>query len=385
MLRNRAPITNRILARRQRAVPQSRPVRVLIVAPSLDIVGGAATQAAMFGRCLQREPALTVESLATNPRLPGPFRRLQAIKYLRTVLTSAFYIAHLLVRVQSHDVIHIFSGAHTSFLISTTPAIAAARAFGKPTVVHYHSGEADLHMRRWRRTAVPTIRSVDALVVPSQYLVNQFGRHGISAQLITNIFELERYRFRGPRPLRPVFLSTRQLEPYCNVGCVLRAFALIQERVRDARLIVAADGPERQKLEALARELGLAQTEFIGWVNPDRAAELYSAAEIYLNGSDHRDNVPISIVEAFATGLPVVSTDVAGIPEMVRNGETGMLVPGNDHRALAASALALLGNAELASKLVRNARNECSLFTWPQVRDQWLALYRDLRSARVKV
>jgi L-malate glycosyltransferase len=383
MRRNRAPVTNPILARHHRAGPQSRPIRVLIVAPSLDIVGGAATQAAMFGRCLQGEPALRVASLATNPQLPGPLRRLQAIKYLRTILTSAIYIAQLLVRVRNHDVIHIFSAAHTSFLISTTPAIVVARAFGKATVVHYHSGEADLHLRRWRRTAVRTIRRVDALVVPSQYLVNQFARHGVSARLITNIFELERYRFREPRPWRPVFLSTRQLEPYCNVGCVLRAFALIQERIRDARLIVAGDGRDREKLETLARELRLTRTEFIGWVDPDQAADMYSAAEIYLNGSDHRDNVPISIVEAFATGLPVVSTDVAGIPEIVRNGETGMLVPADDHRALAASALALVGNRELASTLSRNARNECSLFTWPQVRDQWLALYRDLCSARV--
>lgn len=361
-------------------MPPSTPVRVLIVAPSFDILGGQSTQAATLRERLSTEAAVEVSFLATNPRLPGLLRRLRSVKYLRTLLTSAVYAAQLLARAPGQDVIHVFSAAHTSFVISTTPAILIAKGFGKATILHYHSGEADLHLRRWRRTAAPTMRLADAIVVPSCYLVDQFAGHGFSARLISNVIEPDRFQFRERRPLTPVFLCNRQLQPYCNVACVLRAFALVQARASDARLIIAADGSDRGELEALARELGLSHTEFIGWVPPDRAAELYASAEIYLNGSDHRDNIPISILEAFASGLPVVSTDVAGISELVHSGETGMLVPADDHQQLAASALALLANPELASRLALGARLECSRFTWPAVREQWLALYRTLGS-----
>jgi glycosyltransferase involved in cell wall biosynthesis len=158
------------------------------------------------------------------------------------------------------------------------------------------------------------------------------------------------------------------------VACILRGFAVIQEVVDDARLIVAADGEERPKLERLAAELELKGTEFIGWVDADEIGELYSSADIFLNTSAF-DNIPISIVEAFASGLPVVSTDVAGISELVTNGETGMLVPDDDHRQLAAAALAVLDDRALASKLAHNAQRECSRFTWPAVRERWLELY----------
>ena len=183
--------------------------------------------------------------------------------------------------------------------------------------------------------------------------------------------------------LRPVFLSNRQLQPYCNVACVLRAFALVQAQVAGARLIVAADGIERPALEALAVRLGLRQAEFIGFVHPDKAPELYSSADVYLNSSDHRDNVPVSILEAFASGLPVCSTDVAGISELVRSGETGMLVPPDDHERLAAVALALLAEPDRASSLARHAHSECSRFVWSELRESWLALYRGPAPHRV--
>jgi glycosyltransferase involved in cell wall biosynthesis len=347
----------------------------MIVAPSFDILGGHSTQAAALCELLGGEEGIEVSLLAINPRLPGVLRRLQSIKYLRTLVTSALYLAQLLRRTREHDVIHIFAAAHTSFLIAATPAILIARLMRKTTILHYHSGEADLHLRRRRRTAPRTMRLADAIVVPSRFSAEQFAAHDITTRLIPNVVVLDRFPFRERRPHKPVFLSNRRLEADSNVACVLRALALVQERHPNARLIVAGDGPERPALEALARELGLRGTRFVGWVAPGRAAELYGSADIYLNGSAEPDNVPISILEAFASGLPVVSTDVSGIPELVEAGETGLLIGGNDHRRLAASALALLDDPALAARIATNARRACSRFSWPAVREQWLELY----------
>ena len=316
-------------------------VRVLIVAPSLGILGGQAVQAARLLARLRAEPSLEVAFLPVNPRLPGLFGRLQQVKYVRTVLTSVAYVASLLWRVRSFDVIHVFSASYTSFVIAPTPAILVAKLYGKKIVLNYRSGEAADHLARWRRTALPTIRLVDAVAVPSGYLVDVFARFNLRARSIFNFVETERFRFRPRRPLRPVFLSNRNLEPLYNVGCILRAFAIVQRRVPDATLTIAGDGSQRAALEQLARELDLRNTEFVGRVEQERMPDLCERADIYLNSSDI-DNMPGSIIEAYAAGLPVVTTDAGGIPYILADGETGLMVGRGDHEALAAAALRLL-------------------------------------------
>src|SRR5258708_3565189 len=86
--------------------PGSVPLRVLIVAPSMDILGGQAVQAARLMKRLREEPSLEIGFLPINPRLPGILRKLQSIKYVRTVVTSMMYCATLLARVGQYDVVH---------------------------------------------------------------------------------------------------------------------------------------------------------------------------------------------------------------------------------------------------------------------------------------
>jgi glycosyltransferase involved in cell wall biosynthesis len=355
----------------------ARPLRVLIVAPSLDILGGQAVQAARLLARMREDERLEVAFQPINPRLPGALGRLQRIKYVRTIVTSLLYIAMLAARTGRYDVIHIFSASYFSFLLAPTPAILIARLYGKKIVLNYRSGEAEDHLRRWRRTAIPTLRMASAIAVPSGYLVEVFSRFGLVARPISNIVETDRFRFRERKPLRPVFLSNRNLEPMYNVGCTLRAFALIQQAYPGARLTVAGDGSERGQLEKLAAELGLRNIEFTGRIAPEDMPVLYDAADIYLNSSDI-DNMPGSIIESFAAGLPVVTTDAGGIPHIVADGETGLLVGRGDHHRMAAMAIRLLEDPELATRIISQAREDCGKYSWPAVRGRWINLYYEL-------
>ncbi len=361
---------------REDAAGAGRPLRVLVVAPSLAILGGQAVQAARLLEGLRREPLLEVGFLPINPRLPAPLRWMQAIKYVRTIVTSLAYVLTLLVRVPGYDLLHVFSASYFSFLLAPTPAILIAKLYGKKIVLNYHSGEAEDHLARWP-SAARTLRLADALVVQSNYLVEVFARHRLAARAIPNHLERTATRFRERTPLRPVFLSNRNLEPHYNVGCVLRAFAVIQKQIADARLTVVGDGSQRAELEALARELDLRDTEFLGLVKPDEMAELYNSADIFLNGS-LIDSMPISILEAFAGGLLVVTTDAGGIPWMVRDKETGLIVRRGDYQAIAEAALQLLRDEKLAARLAANARLEVEKYSWPRVRDEWLKVYGEV-------
>lgn len=357
------------------------PVRVLIVAASLDILGGQAVQAERLVRHLQTEPSLQVSFLPINPRLPGKLRALQSIKYVRTLTTSILYWFNLLKQVRKYDVIHIFSASYLSFLIAPTPAILVSKLYGKRIVLNYHSGEAEDHLRRWRRSTIPILNLADKVVVPSDYLVKIFSNFGIDAYAIFNVIDLDKFDFRERAPLRPLFLSNRNLEAHYGVDCLLRAFARIQQEVPEAALTVVGDGSEREALEKLKVELDLRQTSFTGRVEHEEIHQHYSSSDVYLNAS-RIDNQPLSILEAFACGLPVVTTDAGGIPYIVTDGETGFLVRVGDCEALADRALELLAHQNTAIRMAHRARAECVKYTWEVVREQWLDMYQSLAQDR---
>ena len=369
------------LESRELAKPSENPrgvstrVRVCIVAPSLDILGGQAVVAQRLMDRLKTDPSLDISFVPHNPRLPGPLRFLQRVKYVRTVVTSIVYLSMLLRRLRDQDVVHVFSASYWSFILAPTPAVLVARLYGKRVILNYRSGEALDHLSRWPRTSLPILRLADLIVVPSGYLVDVFSRFGLVAKSIFNFVEVERIPYRRRARLRPVFLSNRNFEAHYNVACVLRAFAAIQSRVPQATLIVAGDGPQRDQLHALAKELGLANVTFLGQVPPQRMTALYDEADVYLN-APNIDNMPNSVVEAFAAGLPVVTSRAGGIPYIVQHESNGLLTDCDDAEGLASSALRLLSDSELATRLSDRARADVlSKYTWAAVHNQWRSAY----------
>jgi len=348
-----------------------------MVAPSLDILGGQAVQAARLLERFKHEPSLTVDFLPINPRLPGVLRKLQRIKYVRTVVTSIAYVFSLLLRVYKYDIVHVFSASYFSFVIAPTPAILIGKLYRRKVLLNYHSGEAEDHLQRWQRTAIPTIRLADIVIVPSEYLVTVFQQFGLSAKPIYNLIDTDKFRFRDRNPLRPVFLSNRNLEAHYGVDRVLRAFKIIQHKNPEAMLTIIGDGTQRQNLEELATEIQLRNTTFRGQVDPTRIAETYDEADIYLNGSEI-DNQPLSLLEAFACGLPIVTTDAGGIPYIVTDGKTGMVVPRGDYVQMAERVFSLFANPANTKQMIELGRLECRKYSWDAVRDGWLDVYQSL-------
>ena len=364
------------------ASPKSKTpvIKVLLAAPSLQIIGGQSRQAVRLMDLFRDDPNVRITFLPHNPQLPGVLGWLQRIKYLRTVLTTIAYCLLLLIRIPGNDIVHIFSASYYSYLFCVAPAILVGKLYGKKVILNYRSGEAEDHLQNWR-TAIPTIKLADTIVTPSGYLVDVFARFNLKARFIFNIVELDRFNYRERKSLRPVFLTSRLLEPLYNVPCVLRAFSLIQKQYPEASLTVAADGWLRPQLERLAAQLGLDNTRFIGFVPFADMPNLYDSADVYLTATDI-DNMPSSVTECMASGLNVVTTVGGGaIPYIMTNEETGIVVKSNDHEALAAGALRLLAEPDYAARLARNAREASKRFRGVAIKEQWLGLYRELLKA----
>jgi glycosyltransferase involved in cell wall biosynthesis len=296
---------------------------------------------------------------------------------MRTAANLPGYIGQLLARVPRYDIVHVFSASLWSYALWTLPAILAARLWRKRLIVNYRDGRAAEHVTTWR-TALPTLRMADAIVCPSGYLVDVFRDFGLPARSIFNILDFGQFHYRDRAPLRPRFLTNRILEPLYNVECILRAFALVQRQRSDATLTIAHDGASRPALERLARDLALHATTFLGTVDYARVPALYDDADLYVT-TPYADCMPGSLLECFASGLPVIATRVGGIPYILSHGETGWLIEPDDHEGLAAAALRLIEDPDLSRSLTARARVEVRKYAWDGgVREQWLNLYEEL-------
>jgi len=351
---------------------------VLLLAPSTRILGGQSLQAARLHRKFQGEPGVDASLIAYDPDLPKALRWIEDVPYVRTVVRTSMYLLQLVRALPRFDVVHAFSASFWSFLINPAPAVVAARLMGRPCIVNYRSGEAPIHLAKRRWMAKPLLRLASVIVVPSAYLGEIFSRYQLTTHTIPNTVDLERFTFRERGPVEPRLLSNRALEPLYNVECVIRAFALVQARRPDASLVIAGDGSERARLERVVSDLALNHVQFAGALPAANMAEAYDSADILVS-TPVLDNMPNSLVEAFAAGIPIVASNVGGVPYIVRQGETGLLVPSNDPTATAGAVLRLLEEPALARRLSVDGRRECEArYTWPAARNAWLGLYAQL-------
>ncbi|MBI4609210.1 MAG: glycosyltransferase family 4 protein [Candidatus Rokubacteria bacterium] len=343
-----------------------------LVAACLDILGGQGIQARALLENL-RNDRYKVTFVPINPPFPRGLRWIRRCPYVRTLLNQALYLPRL-VRLRRADVVHILSASYWSFLLAPAPAILAGRMLGKRVVLNYHSGEAEDHLARWGVLVHPWLALVDELVVPSEYLRGVFARHGYRARVIPNVVDTSHFGYRERMPLRPRLLSTRNLEPYYRVDVTIEAFALLKARYPDATLTVAGYGSAEGRLRRLAASIGTPGIRFVGRIEPPAMPGLYGGADIFVNSSI-LDNQPVSVLEAFAAGLPVVSTAAGDLANLVRDGETGLTVPPEDPAAMALAIAALLEEPDRARSLARRARQEVEKHTWPHTREAWAAVY----------
>jgi glycosyltransferase involved in cell wall biosynthesis len=352
-------------------------LRVAVVAPTLDILGGQSVQANRLIHEWRHDPEVVAWLVPVNPKPPRLLQWMTRVKYLRTIVTELTYLPLLVRELRRADVVHVFSASYTSFLLAPLPALLVARGLERPVVLNYRSGEAPDHLQR-SAIARRFMAQADN-IVPSQFLVDVLAGFSIRATPIPNTVDQERFRFRERRPLRPHLLSTRNLDYPYNVACTLRAFHIVQRRRPEATLTLVGNGAHEPALRRLSADLGLRGVTFAGRVAPEEIAKYYAANDIYVQSPDI-DNMPTSVIEAFASGLPVVSTDAGGVRVLVAPGEQGLLAPVDDHAALAGHVLRLLDEPDFARELARNACAACAAYTWPAVRSQWLGAYRSALS-----
>jgi glycosyltransferase involved in cell wall biosynthesis len=168
--------------------------------------------------------------------------------------------------------------------------------------------------------------------------------------------------------------------PQKGFDVLLQAFAKSNPDSHD--LLLAGDGPDRAALEALTTQLGLSkQVHFLGRVDHDQAVRLFTGCSFFILPSRHE---PMGIVnlEAMAAGKAVIATHVGGVPELVINNETGLLIPGDNIPALAAAITQLTADGDMRHRFGENGRRRARQFSWLALADQYEEVYRQANAAR---
>jgi glycosyltransferase involved in cell wall biosynthesis len=351
-------------------------LRVAIVAPSLRYVGGQSVQADLLMRYWHDDPDIHPTFIPVDPQFPSGLRWVALVPGLRTLVRTPFYLAALWRGLRDVDVVHIFSASYASFLIAVFPAWLVARIRGKKTLINYHSGEARDHLQR-SAIARAILRRADQVVTPSAFLVDVFREFGLAAEAIPNNVDFSQFTYRPRSPLRPHLVCTRGFHTYYSIDVVVKAFAQVRKEFPSAQLDLVGGGPLESSIRQLVSSMNLSGVKFCGVISRLEIGKCYDRADIFVNAS-RLDNMPISVLEAFASGTPVISTSPPGMRYLVDDGRTGLLSELGDPDALAENVLRILRDPQFGSRLAANAFEELCRYRWELVREQWLHAYRAL-------
>ena len=253
----------------------------------------------------------------------------------------------------------------------------AARTAGVPAVVHtfhghvlrgYFSPPVEFFFRSVERTLA---RMTDRIVTLSPALKADLVGMGIAKPEKIDVVPLgmnldplldcasRRGELRselGIRPDQPLIGIVGRLVPIKNHRLFLEAARSMVDSGNPARFVLVGDGALRDSLQALAGELGITErVHFLGWKQD--MVPVYAALDLLALTSDN-EGTPVAVIEAMAAGIPVVSTAVGGVPDVIRNGETGWLVPPGDAPALCRAWLGVLQGDERVESVKNRARRE---------------------------
>ena len=214
-------------------------------------------------------------------------------------------------------------------------------------------------------------------VAPSGYLKQAFEKEGFKNVIhIPNTIEIEKYEFKLRTELTPNLLWVRAFASIYNPKMAVKVLQQLQEQYPSATLTMV--GPDKdgslQTTKDFAKSLGIT-VNFSGQLTKEEWWELASKHDIFIN-TTHFDNTPVSVMEAMALGLPVISTKVGGIPFLLANEQNALLVPDNDITAMTNAVLDLLENKPKNNLLITNARTFIEQMDWELVKQSWVSILK---------
>jgi len=321
---------------------------------------------------------VTTQGLILSDKLAAKYSVITASSSTNRYVRLVDIAFTLIRRRRSIDILTLDVFGGPSFVVEDIASFLG-RLFHFKTIMVLRGGNLPQFASRFPRWMHRVLSRSAVIVTPSTYLAPVVDRLGLRTRIIPNVIDLQSYPYRRREVLKPRLLWMRSFHAAYNPAMAIRTLAKLKHQVPDATLVIAGqDKGLQQETRKLASSLGVEESVgFVGFL--DKAGKLRegSTADIFINTST-TDNMPVALLEACALGLPVVTTNVGGIPDLLKDGETALFVPTNDHEAMAGAIVRLLRDRELAARLSTNGRELALQSSWSEVRKQWEQLFQEL-------
>lgn len=247
-----------------------------------------------------------------------------------------------------------------------------ARIFNIKYIPILHGGNLPNRLRKNPKLCRMLFANAYKNVAPSGYLKKSFESVGFKNVIhIPNSIEIDKYEFKSREKLTPKLLWVRAFASIYNPEMAVKVLQQLQEKYPSATLTMV--GPDKdgslQTTKAFAESIGVA-VNFTGQLAKEDWWQLASEHDIFIN-TTHFDNTPVSVMEAMALGLPVVSTNVGGIPYLLADKENALLVNDDDDKEMTETILDLLNDKVRANQLAKNARTFIEQMDWQVVKEEW--------------
>lgn len=276
--------------------------------------------------------------------------------------------------------LQVYSGPS---LVVEDAASVVARSLGKPLIMVLHGGAMPEYMKKVPRWTKHILSRADAIITPSQYLTDAVGSLGFRTRIIPNIIPLAQYPYKRRCRVRPKLLWMRTFYAYYNPSMAVHVLRELLNDFPDATLTLS--GQEKgigQDVRNLVDRLGLAgRVRFPGFLDMAMKREEFARHDVFLN-TTFIDNMPVCLVEAGAFGLPIVSTNVGGVPYLVKHEESALLVNPDDATGMADAVRRLISEPQLASRLSTNGRAMAEQSSPDRVVPMWEEVFNSMTNTK---
>lgn len=235
-----------------------------------------------------------------------------------------------------------------------------------------HGGDLPNRISRSPRLSRMVFKNAYKNVAPSSYLMEAFSNKGYAEILyIPNTIELQNYPFTFRESIQPKLLWVRSFSSIYNPGMAIEVFHQLKNEFPNAELCMV--GPDKDgslfKIKEMAKQFNL-NVRFPGKLSKKEWVALSKDYDIFIN-TTHFDNTPVSVIEAIALGLPIVTTNVGGISYLLEHNKTAILVDDNDVDGMVKAVKEVMNNKELKDEIVKNAHLLVQEFDWEKVKNRW--------------
>lgn len=268
---------------------------------------------------------------------------------------------------------------HSQSLLIGVPAWAAKKFLKIPYVIWGQGSDIYLPIRFTRMTSKPILQNADAVLALTEDMKQKMREiYERKIYVVPNGVDLERFKIslgdkKEGDPKMIIFVG--RLHPVKGVQYLIEAMAIIHRKMPNVKLVLVGDGVERSRLEELAKRLDLnGCIQFAGQVPQERIPQVMHQADIFSLLS-LSEGFPVVLLEAMAAGLPIVATNVGGIPDIVEEEVNGYLVNVRSPEEISEKILFLLQNNEIWEEISATNREKAELFTWYKVADTVEKIY----------